>query len=410
MAKTAAFLTNCRKFIGPVLWAALVVMLTSSAYADIPMCDGPSKKGTACIAKEVWDAIESVAPPGTKVNGKNIDKNLALKIHSNRENGGSAKPSTNPGSSAIGCMQILAGTRNLCLGKNGLPSTARGLYDAIMDRDNLAAASLASVKCASIVIDDHYKGCDTLAAGLCAYRWGGTWCTSKPGTWQGNQAEGGHRCPSCACGYAIAGFKACGVSSDGVVGTNPVTGEPNIQGMSIPSQSGASGPGTGPGKTMEPLNCVDLKLSQSLQMAEISFQTAKIAAIQQTYNQMQIKDGGACMLKLMTYFNTISEILSGAVSLIGTIVIGVLSKILSSICEFIVTGINNLLASICIPVPNLGFNLSLPQLTSQSCDGISLQNFISVTGHPAGLPPLSIGGYSMPSMVLPVDGSHGKPY
>ncbi|MDD5585647.1 MAG: hypothetical protein PHY92_01655 [Alphaproteobacteria bacterium] len=134
-----------------------------------------------------------------------------------------------------------------------------------------------------------------------------------------------------------------------------------------------------------------------------AYTTGAMAAAQTQFRSMQIKDGGACMLKLMTYFDQIGSILSGTITLIGAILIGLLKTILTSVCNFIVTGINNLLASICIPVPNLGFSLSLPQLTSQSCDGISLQNFISVTGHPSGLPPLSFGGYSIPVMSLGQD-------
>jgi hypothetical protein len=134
-----------------------------------------------------------------------------------------------------------------------------------------------------------------------------------------------------------------------------------------------------------------------------AYTTGKIVAAQKQFRSMQIRDGGACMLKLMTYFDQIGKILSGTVSLIGSILIGIITKILTSVCEFIVTGINNLLASICIPVPKLGFSLSLPQLQAQSCDGVSLQNFISVRGSSSGLPPIGFGGYSIPVMSLGQD-------
>ena len=117
---------------------------------------------------------------------------------------------------------------------------------------------------------------------------------------------------------------------------------------------------------------------------------------QKAYREMQLKDSGACMIKIMGYFDVIGKILTGTLSVVAAVIFGAVSMLINYVCQAIVTEINNLLASVCLPLPKLGFNLTLPQLQQQSCDGISLQNVISVQGFSNGIP-----GYgSIPSMSL----------
>ena len=111
---------------------------------------------------------------------------------------------------------------------------------------------------------------------------------------------------------------------------------------------------------------------------------ARIAATQRVFRDMKYKDKAGCILQIMTYFESIQSILAGIVSVVAVIILGVINAILGKICEFIVTGINNLLSMICLPVPNLGLSLSLPSLQRETCDGMSLGNFMSVSGGYSG--------------------------
>jgi hypothetical protein len=116
--------------------------------------------------------------------------------------------------------------------------------------------------------------------------------------------------------------------------------------------------------------------------------------VQETYNKMEYKSSAGCILKIKGYFDVLAGILSGTLSLVATAILNALYAVLNMVCKYIVTSINNLLASVCLPIPNLSLSMSLPSLKIQSCDGISLQNLISVKGTTLG------GGGSLPSLSL----------
>ena len=201
-------------------------------------------------------------------------------------------------------------------------------------------------------------------------------------------------------GYDVSDIT--GMESDEVAALTMPDGTTPIPGSTDPYLDGADS------RAVPPPHCVDLHLMKNLTMAALNFQKQSVAAVQNTFRQMKtnsmlgdgtggILGGGsaACMLKIMTYFNTIAGILNSTLGLIAAVIMGVLYAVLNYVCEFVVTAINNLLASICLPVPNLGLNLKLPSLQHDTCAGISLQNFISVSGGMSGMP-----AYSIPNMSL----------
>lgn len=106
----------------------------------------------------------------------------------------------------------------------------------------------------------------------------------------------------------------------------------------------------------------------------------RVAAYQDVFRKMEYKSSSGCIREIIGYFDILKNILSGTLSLVATAVLSLMNWLVSYVCKFIITGINNLLASVCLPVPNLNLSMSLPSLESKSCDGISLQNVISVRG------------------------------
>jgi hypothetical protein len=144
-------------------------------------------------------------------------------------------------------------------------------------------------------------------------------------------------------------------------------------------------------------NCdpeVDGSLGQSFREGNKKDTMRRAAVIQDTYRQMNYKSSSGCIIKIMGYLDVIQKVLSGALSLIATAVLGLVTWLIGYVCKYVVTTINNLLASICLPIPNLSLSMSLPSLQSKSCDGISLLNVISVKGSSLG------GGGSLPSLSL----------
>jgi len=139
-----------------------------------------------------------------------------------------------------------------------------------------------------------------------------------------------------------------------------------------------------PGKST-PINCVNLRLQRALTLAAMGFKSAATAAALEVYRKLKYNDKSNCLLQITTYFDAITNILQSSISLLAGIVFGILNAVLSKVCEFIITGINNLLVmKDCLPVPNLGLSLSLPSLQRKTCKGVSLGDFISVSGGYSG--------------------------
>jgi hypothetical protein len=153
---------------------------------------------------------------------------------------------------------------------------------------------------------------------------------------------------------------------------------------------------------------------QSLQYMLIQAATSNTAAAvimaQQTYRQLPVTDMSKCILRVVTYFQTIKDLLTSVTSAVAMVVLGVLSAVLNQVCQFIVTGINALLSSVCIPVPKLDFNLnmSMPGMPTTSCDGMSLMNYMSVSGSTQNLPS-PVSNYSIQNMMLMTPKKPSKP-
>jgi len=126
-----------------------------------------------------------------------------------------------------------------------------------------------------------------------------------------------------------------------------------------------------------------------------------IAAGQNVYKNMKVRNLMQCILDIKSYFNKIQALLSSVAGAIGAAILHFLGEFFKMICDYIIKTIENLMQMVCVPVPNLGFSLKLdmPSLQSASCDGLSLADFISINGHggtfPAGMPALSINNMSL---------------
>ena len=135
---------------------------------------------------------------------------------------------------------------------------------------------------------------------------------------------------------------------------------------------------------------------RGLLQARIQFGRFQSLVESNAFREMEMKSSAACMIKIRSYLNVLSSILNGTGGLIASVILGAVSVLINYVCQAVVTEINSLLAMACIPIPKLGLNLTLPQLQAQSCDGISLQNVISVQGFSNGIP-----GYgSVPGLSL----------
>ncbi len=148
----------------------------------------------------------------------------------------------------------------------------------------------------------------------------------------------------------------------------------------------------------------DKGLQSAMNQASVAYQTAAMTAAEQAYRKMTVTDLSACIMKLQTYWSIIKGLLMATIDGLAALIVALLEGLITQICNYIVTAINNLLASICIPVPNLSFSFSLPSLASESCDGFSLLNFMSINGagspFPAGMPRMNINGMSLGAETL----------
>lgn len=85
-----------------------------------------------------------------------------------------------------------------------------------------------------------------------------------------------------------------------------------------------------------------------------------------------------CIAFVFTFYQTIRDLLSG-ISAIVKAIEALIQSLLEQVCQYIVTAINNALASVCIPLPSLSLSLSLPSMSSTSCSGLSLLNVLKAT-------------------------------
>ena len=78
-----------------------------------------------------------------------------------------------------------------------------------------------------------------------------------------------------------------------------------------------------------------------------------------------------CIGNMLKFFDAITSLESTIHMVIGAIV-GIVMQILQQVCTAIVTAINNVLANLCLPLPNLGFGGMSFGLESNYCNGIQL--------------------------------------
>lgn len=105
-----------------------------------------------------------------------------------------------------------------------------------------------------------------------------------------------------------------------------------------------------------------------------------------TENQRGSNKDKKC-LKVITsdYFKNIIQKLheldtTSLASLLKTFLDGLIDQLTGLVCSWAATTINNLLSTICLPLPSLGsLSISLPTISASSCNGISLRDLVSVS-------------------------------
>jgi hypothetical protein len=118
------------------------------------------------------------------------------------------------------------------------------------------------------------------------------------------------------------------------------------------------------------------------------------AAGYNAYGNMPVSNTLECILTLKSYFSNISSILSGLLNGIVGVLLTIVNTVINAICQYLVNIVKEVLNMICLPIPNLGFSLSMPSTSSGYCNGLSLGSFISVSGRggmfPSGMPMMSV--------------------
>lgn len=98
------------------------------------------------------------------------------------------------------------------------------------------------------------------------------------------------------------------------------------------------------------------------------------------YSRGNIKDT-YCIGRVMLYFDIVRALLAGAAWIEGVIAM-IVSEIFNTICEYAISTVLNYvniaLNKICIPIPRISFNMSLPSADRESCNGISLADAMDV--------------------------------
>ena len=88
---------------------------------------------------------------------------------------------------------------------------------------------------------------------------------------------------------------------------------------------------------------------------------------------------GTCIKIKMKFYDVIRLINSASSASIfsfirDNIVIPLAAAIVNYACQYIVSTVNNILQSICLPLPNFGFSLAFSRPRTKTCDGLSLGN------------------------------------
>lgn len=148
---------------------------------------------------------------------------------------------------------------------------------------------------------------------------------------------------------------------------------------------------TSDNKTYVLYNCQDksVTLAQGILKSIKSYQYAVITTADDVYKSTlkaqakstetgyrgKVKDK-YCIEGISKFFNLIQSLLSGIDGIINLIK-SMIQSLLNQVCSAIASSINSLLASICLPLPDLKFGLSFGG-TTKSCSGMSLAKLISV--------------------------------
>ena len=85
----------------------------------------------------------------------------------------------------------------------------------------------------------------------------------------------------------------------------------------------------------------------------------------------------SCIGYVFTIMDTIRGLIS-KVSAIEAMIEAIVKTLLEQVCNYIAAAINNVLASVCLPIPNFGLSMSLPSMSSKSCNGLSLLSVIQM--------------------------------
>lgn len=114
--------------------------------------------------------------------------------------------------------------------------------------------------------------------------------------------------------------------------------------------------------------------------ANRAYVAGAIKVANDTFRQHRTNSYASCMIKIIDYFDKIKLLLSSVIGMLGAIILALVAAILNWACQYVVNAINALLASVCLPIPSIGFSLSMPGTPSASCDGFSLLNLMQAQG------------------------------
>jgi hypothetical protein len=267
---------------------------------------------------------------------------------------------------------------------SGGASKCKNNWDTVVDK---------AVQCADIIYRAKSKKCSVFASKLCSYNRGQGWCISgKKGTKTGCNKHYGENAdcgPDKGCSYSKSacialGTKDCEGSSP-TAGTVPpplVDGATDVPNVAPYTQEQKAAVGNDSAKL--PPNCHDINLMQSMTMAKKGFQTGDMLIAGDVYNKHNTSTKYMeCIITISGYFNVIQnilQILTGLKDTIAGLIMAVVVKILDFACEYVVAGINYLLASACLPMSSLDLNLDLPGMPSTTCDGLSLLDLMQAHG------------------------------
>ncbi len=222
-----------------------------------PLSSAHAKAGHFTFSAKADAVIQQVA----QELGYGGDQNLVAQLRAIMsmecqpfaERGTPCGKATEPdGRYSTGIMQVLNTNFAACKKALGYSGTLYQLGEAMLTDHVL------SMRCGIFILKRDSTQCKVFGASLCAYNHGAAWCKNE------------HKESRFDCSWTIkkTGYvnhyaqNACnkmGIDCmTGVVGTNPYTGESNIQ---VEDTTGMVGP----------INCPDLQLAQALQQASAVF-------------------------------------------------------------------------------------------------------------------------------------------